>query len=153
MTNFQKHKSFCAGLPALSLVLSCLFLFPLSAYAREGAPRPSPTMEELGSQIHTSLESLKAQSRSLTEELERRSSEVAELKANLSELTTCLDNTNALLADYETKLIRYEQKLKGWRKFATVVALLALLFLATRAVTLILRAKGIKLPELVNILL
>jgi hypothetical protein len=43
--------------------------------------------------------------------------------------------------------------LKFWKKFAIAVALLALLFIATRAVTLILRAKGIKLPEIVNILL
>ena len=153
MAYFQKHKSFFAGLPALCLALSFFALCPLSAQASADAQQPSPTMEELGSQIHTSLANLKLQSKTLTEELEKRSSEVAELKANLSELTTCLDNTNALLADYETKLIRYETKLKGWRKFATVVAILALLFLATRAVTLVLRAKGIKLPEIVNILL
>lgn len=135
-------------------LLFCFLLSsPLFAQPSADAPQQSPTLEELGSQIHTSLANLKLQSKILTEELERRSSEVAELKANLSELTTCLDNTNALLADYETKLIRYETKLKGWRKFATVVAMLALLFLATRAVTLALRAKGIKLPEIVNILL
>ena len=153
MMNFPKAKRLFAARPALCLLLSFFALSPLSAQGSADAPQPSPTLEELGSQIHTSLESLKLQSKTLTEELERRSSEVAELKANLSELTSCLDNTNALLADYETKLIRYETKLKGWRKFATVVAILALLFLATRAVTLVLRAKGIKLPEIVNILL
>ena len=136
------------------LALSFFALCPLSAYALEDAPQQAEqTLTTLSTQIHESLASLKLQSKTLTEELEKRSNEVAELKANLSELTSCLDNTNALLADYETKLIRYEQKLKGWRKFATVVALLALLFLATRAVTLVLRAKGIKLPEIVNILL
>lgn len=146
-------KSFCKLSLAALLALSPLFLSPLSAFAQEDAPRQNLTLEELGSQIHTSLESLKQQSKDLTRELQERSSEVAELKTNLNELTICLDNTNQLLADYETKLIRYEQKLKGWRKFAMAVALLALLFIATRAVTLILRAKGVKLPELVNILL
>ena len=146
-------KSLCRLSLAALLALSPLFLFPFSAFAQEDAPRQNPTLEELGSQIHTSLESLKQQSKDLTRELQERSSEVAELKTNLNELTICLDNTNQLLADYETKLIRYEQKLKGWRKFATIVAVLALLFLATRAVTLALRAKGIKLPEIVNILL
>ena len=146
-------KSFCKLSLAALLALSPLFLFPLSAFAQEDAPRQNPTLEELGSQIHTSLESLKQQSKDLTRELQERSSEVAELKTNLNELTICLDNTNQLLADYETKLIRYEEKLKFWRKFAMAVALLALLFIATRAVTLILRAKGVKLPELVNILL
>lgn len=138
---------------ALYLLFCFLLSSPLFAQPSADAPQQNPTLEELGSQIHTSLANLKLQSKTLTEELEKRSNEVAELKANLSELTTCLDNTNALLADYETKLIRYEQKLKGWRKFATIVAMLALLFLATRAVTLALRAKGIKLPEIVNILL
>ena len=146
-------KRFCKLSLAALLALSPLFLFPLSAFAQEDAPRQNPTLEELGSQIHTSLESLKQQSKDLTKELQKRSSEVAELKTNLNELTTCLDNTNQLLADYETKLIRYEEKLKFWKKFAMAVALLALLFIATRAVTLILRAKGVKLPELVNILL
>lgn len=146
-------KRFCKLSLAALLALSPLFLFPFSAFAQEGVPQQSPTLEELGSQIHTSLESLKQQSKDLTRELQERSSEVAELKTNLNELTICLDNTNQLLADYETKLIRYEEKLKGWRKFATIVAMLALLFLATRAVTLALRAKGIKLPEIVNILL
>ena len=146
-------KRFCKLSLAALLALSPLFLFPLSAHALEDAPQQNPTLEELGSQIHTSLESLKQQSKDLTKELQKRSSEVAELKMNLNELTTCLDNTNQLLADYETKLIRYEEKLKGWRKFATIVAMLALLFLAIRAVTLVLKAKGIKLPEIVNILL
>ena len=146
-------KRFCKLSLAALLALSPLFLFPLSAFAQEDAPRQNPTLEELGSQIHTSLESLKQQSKDLTKELQKRSSEVAELKTNLNELTICLDNTNQLLADYETKLIRYEEKLKFWKKFAMAVALLALLFIATRAVTLILRAKGVKLPELVNILL
>lgn len=146
-------KSFCRLSLAALLALSPLFLFPFSAFAQEGAPQQNLTLDELGSQIHTSLESLKQQSKDLTKELQKRSSEVAELKTNLNELTICLDNTNQLLADYETKLIRYEEKLKFWKKFATTVALLALLFIATRAVTLILRAKGVKLPELVNILL
>ena len=131
----------------LSFLLCCHFCFLVVAQPQ------SDSLTMLSTQIHGSLENLKLQSKTLTEELEKRSNEVEELKMNLNELTTCLDNTNALLADYETKLIRYEQKLKGWRKFATVVAMMALLFLATRAVTLVLRAKGIKLPEIVNILL
>ena len=153
MTILKRKTSFCGRLLAQLLALSFFALCPLSVYALEDAQQQSPTLETLGSQIHSSLENLKLQSKILTEELQQRSNEVAELKTNLSELTICLDNTNALLADYETKLIRYEQKLIGWKKFATTVALLALLFIATRAVTLILRAKGIKLPEMVNILL
>ena len=154
MMNFPKAKRLFAARPALCLLLLFFALSPLSAQDSADAPQPqSDSLTMLSTQIHGSLENLKLQSKTLTEELEKRSNEVAELKANLSELTTCLDNTNALLADYETKLIRYETKLKGWRKFATVVAILALLFLATRAVTLVLRAKGIKLPEIVNILL
>lgn len=144
---------FCGRLQGLLLLLLCFALCPRSVYALEDVPQPSPTLEELGNQVHSSLANLKAQSKILTEELQERSKEVEALKTNLNDLTICLDNTNKLLSDYETKLIVYEQKLKGWKKFATIVALLALLFIATRVVTLILRVKGIKLPEIVNILL
>lgn len=153
MTILKDKTNTFKALPVALSLLFCCALCPSSAPALEDAPQQSLTLDELGSQIHTSLESLKQQSKDLTRELQERSSEVAELKTNLNELTICLDNTNLLLADYETKLIRYEEKLKFWKKFAMAVALLALLFIATRAVTLILRAKGVKLPELVNILL
>lgn len=128
-------KSFCKLSLAALLALSPLFLSPLSAFAQEDAPRQNPTLEELGSQIHTSLESLKQQSKDLTRELQERSSEVAELKTNLNELTICLDNTNQLLADYETKLIRYEEKLKFWKKVCmTVFGVLMAMLLVTAVV-------------------
>lgn len=120
---------------AALLALSPLFLSPLFAFAQEDAPQQSPTLEELGSQIHTSLESLKQQSKDLTKELQKRSSEVAELKTNLNELTICLDNMNQLLADYETKLIRYEEKLKFWKKVCmTVFGVLMAMLLVTAVV-------------------
>ena len=128
-------KRFCKLSLAALLALSPLFLSPLSAFAQEDAPRQNPTLEELGSQIHTSLESLKQQSKDLTRELQERSSEVAELKTNLNELTICLDNTNQLLADYETKLIRYEEKLKFWKKVCmTVFGVLMAMLLVTAVV-------------------
>ena len=128
-------KSFCKLSLAALLALSPLFLSPLSAFAQEDAPRQNPTLEELGSQIHTSLESLKQQSKDLTRELQKRSSEVAALKTNLNELTICLDNTNQLLADYETKLIRYEEKLKFWKKVCmTVFGVLMAMLLVTAVV-------------------
>ena len=120
---------------AALLVLLGLFLFPFSVFAQEDAPQQSLTLDELGSQIHTSLESLKQQSKDLTRELQERSSEVAELKTNLNELTICLDNTNQLLADYETKLIRYEEKLKFWKKVCmTVFGILMAMLLVTGVV-------------------
>lgn len=121
---------------AALLALSPLFLFPLSAFAQEDAPQQNPTLEELGSQIHTSLESLKQQSKDLTRELQERSSEVVELKTNLNELTICLDNTNQLLADYETKLIRYEEKLKFWKKMCITVFCVLMAMLLVTAVVL-----------------
>lgn len=125
-------KSFCRLSLAALLALSPLFLFPFSAFAQGDAPQQSLTLDELGSQIHTSLESLKQQSKGLTRELQERSSEVAELKTNLNELTICLDNTNRLLADYETKLIRYEEKLKFWKKVClTTFGVLLVLIMAT----------------------
>lgn len=128
-------KRFCKLSLAALFALSPLFLFPLSAFAQEDAPRQNPTLEELGSQIHTSLESLKQQSKDLTKELQERSSEVAELKTNLNELTICLDNTNQLLADYETKLIRYEEKLKFWKKVClTTFSVLLALIMATAVI-------------------
>lgn len=136
---------------AFFLVLS-QFLFPCYS---EDAPRQEsePSLETLGSQIHTSLERLKLRSENLTKELERRELKVKELQTTLSGLSASLSNTNARLYDYETKLIAYEQRLKTQKKLLSIGAALVVLFFAVRTVTLILKAKGINLPEIVNILL
>lgn len=75
-----------------------------------------------------------------------------ELRTTLSDLSTSLTNTNRQLSDYETRLRDYEGKLRWHRKLAATVAALAFLFVAVRVVTLILRLKGIHLPEIINIL-
>lgn len=140
---------------AACFCLSLLLLSPLSVYAQAGAqPQESEqTLETLGSRIHTSLEALKARSQSLTEELQGQKAIAEEYKTKLSALTISLDNTNKRLYDYEKQLIAYEQKLRTQKKLLRIGLFLIILFLAVRAVTLSLRAKGIKLPELVNILL
>lgn len=129
-----------------ALFLAVLFCSPLAA---EASP---DLLETLGVQIHTSLESLRLQSSLLTEELETRSKEVESLRTTLSDLSTSLTNTNRQLSDYETMLRDYEGKLRWHRKRAATVAALAFLFVAVRVVTLILRLKGIHLPEIINIL-
>lgn len=135
------------------LVLSfALFLSSRPACAGAQARESSETLETLGSQIHTSLESLRLQSSLLTEELETRSKEVESLRTTLSDLSTSLTNTNRQLSDYETRLRDYEGKLRWHRKLAATVAALAFLFVAVGVVTLILRLKGIHLPEIINIL-
>lgn len=135
MTILKDKTNTFKALPVALSLLFCCALCPSSAPALEDAPQQSLTLDELGSQIHTSLESLKQQSKDLTRELQERSSEVAELKTNLNELTICLDNTNQLLADYETKLIRYEEKLKFWKKVCmTVFGVLMAMLLVTGVV-------------------
>lgn len=129
-----------------ALFLAVLFCSPLAA---EASP---DLLETLGVQIHTSLEGLRLRSRLLTEELERQSSEAVELRTTLSDLSSSLESTNRQLLDYETRLRDYEGKLRWHRKLAATVAALAFLFVAVRVVTLILRLKGIHLPEIINIL-
>ena len=151
-----KRRLSCRRLPALCLVLSLAFCWSLSAYASEGAPQrqeSEQTLEQLGTAIHTSLAALKARSQSLTEELQGQKLIVEEYKTKLNELSICLTNTNEKLYTYETKLVAYEQKLKQQKKWLRIGMLLVAAFILVRMATLILRAKGIKLPELLNILL
>lgn len=67
-------------------------------------------------------------------------------------MTTSLDNTNALLANYETKLIVYEQKLKTRAKIIWAAAIVILINVLGKIAAIALRFKGIKLPEVFNIL-
>ena len=134
-----------------SLLLCLLLVFP--CYSSDANQQNTQTLEVLGSQVHTSLENLKLQSKILTEMLEERSNEVKALQMKLVGLTTCLENTNEQLYNYEKNLEQQKQSLKRYRTFMIVVIVVALLMIAARVVTIILKVKGIHLPEMVNILL
>lgn len=129
-----------------SFFLCCHFCFLAVAQTQ------SENLMILSTQIHDSLDGLKQQSKILTLELQQRSNEVKNLKTNLSELTTSLDNTNALLANYETKLIVYEQKLKTRAKVIWAAAIVIMINILGKMAAIALRFKGIKLPEVFNIL-
>lgn len=107
----------------------------------QDAPQPASdmTLEELGSLVHTSLGNLTNLSKSLTQDLELKSSEVEQWKAKFNDLVVCSEHTNKQLYDYETKLTASETKVKMLWKI--VIALLAgdVLFL----VYVILEKKGI----------
>ena len=139
---------------ALLFFLSALLLSPRCLYAQAGAPRQEQeeTLETLGSQIHTSLGSLKARCQILTAELEEQSEKAKELQTKLTELSSCLTNTNNTLCAYETKLIGYEQKLKFRAKVIWAAAIIFLINILGKIAAIVLRVKGIKLPEIVNIL-
>lgn len=146
--------------PAFCLFLSLSALSPLSAFAQEAAPQrqeSEQTLEQLGTAIHTSLAALKARSQSLTEELQGQKLIVEEYKTKLNELSICLTNTNEKLYAYETKLIKSEEKnrqlAKTRNRLILILSLMIGLFVAVRAVTIALRKIGVKLPEIVNILL
>lgn len=137
----------------LKSFLLCLLLFALPCYSLDAKQQSTQTLEALGSQVHTSLENLRLQSMLLTEELEERSNEVKVLQTKLTGLTTCLENTNEQLYNYEKTLEKQKQSLKKYRTFMIIVVVAALLMIAARVVTIILKVKGIHLPEMVNILL
>lgn len=136
----------------LKSLLLCL-LFALPCYSLDVKQQNPQTLEILGGQVHTSLENLKVQSQLLTEELKERSNEVKTLQMKLKDLTTCLENTNEQLYNYEMSLEKQKQSLKRYRIFMIVVIVVALLMIAARVVTIILKVKGVHLPEIVNILL
>lgn len=139
---------------ALCLAALLSFWSPLSAYASEDAQpsRQEETLETLGNQMRLSLGSLKARCQTLTAELEEQSEKVKELRTKLGDLSTCLTNTNNTLCDYETKLIVYEQKLKARAKVIWILGILFAINALGKVAVLGLRLKGIKLPELFNIL-
>lgn len=93
----------------LFLLLSCLH----PAQAQESG------IQTLSQEIHVQLDSLKQQSRLLTEqllaaesELEQSSMQVEALKKELDGLNSCLDATNEKLTSYSAQLIVYEERLK-----------------------------------------
>ena len=137
----------------LKSFLLCLLLFALPCYSSDVNQQNTQTLETLGSQVHTSLENLRLQSMLLTEELKERSNEVKALQMKLTGLTTCLENTNEQLYNYEKTLEKQKQSLKRYRTFMVIVIVIALLMIAARVVTIILKVKGVHLPEIVNILL
>lgn len=150
----EKRTALLDFLRAFLLFLLVFFTCPLSFYAQQGAqPQESErTLEQLGTAIHSSLAALKARSQSLTEELNEQHLIVEEYKTKLSALTTSLDNTNKRLYDYETKLIGYEQKLKSRAKIILAAAIIILINILGKIAAIVLRFKGIKLPEVFNIL-
>lgn len=134
-----------------SFLLCLLLVFP--CYSSDANQQNTQTLETLGSQVHSSLENLKVQSQLLTEELEERSNEVKVLQMKLKDLTTSLESTNEQLYNYEKSLEKQKQSLKRYRIFMVIVIVVALLMIAARVVTIVLKVKGVHLPEMVNILL
>lgn len=139
----------------LLLSLVVLLLFPRPAPALE-----SWQMQELSREIHGQLDSLRQQSRHLTEqlliaerELEESSSQAEALRTELQGLSSSLSATNEKLSGYSLRLTQYEEKLRWHRKFVAWATVLIVLFVLARVVTIILRFKGIHLPEMINILL
>lgn len=115
------------------LALCCLLSFALSCQPLQDVPQPASdmTLEELGSLVHTSLGNLKAQSKSLIQGLEEKSSEVEGLKAKLSDLIACSERTNKQLYDYETKLVESETKRKIlWKVVWTLIGVNSALLVA-----------------------
>ena len=82
------RKGFCAVARVFFLLLSFALSSPRLLYAQADAPRPEQeeTLETLGSQIHTSLGSLKARCQTLTEELEEQSEKAPSAISNVPSL-------------------------------------------------------------------
>lgn len=134
---------------AFVLLLSSSF-----AYSEVVQPPESPqTLETLGSQMHISLASLRNLSMSLTEDLEKQQKRAETLQTQLTELTISSNNTNKKLFDSETKSIRLENDCKRKNKIIIIETLIIALHILTIIAILALRAKGIRLPDIVNILL
>lgn len=137
-------------LPYLLLPLACLCA--LSAQPVAQPQSSTETLETLGTQIHTSLGALKARCQTLTTELEEQSERAEQLQMKLTDLSSCLTATNNTLCDYETKLIVYENKLKARTKALWIGAIVVLINILGKIAAIVLRLKGIKLPEVFNIL-
>ena len=140
---------------SLVLCLALLWLWsPLSVYAQAGVqPQESQqTLETLGSQMRISLENLRNLSMSLTEDLEKQQKRAETLQTQLTELTISSNNTNKRLFDSETKSIRLENDCKRKNKIIMMETSVIILHVLGIIITLAIRAKGIKLPEIVNIL-
>lgn len=121
---------------ALSLGSSLCFAQPLS---QDAPPQQELSLEELGSLVHTSLDSLTSHSKSLTEELEAQSSRAEGLQAKLNGLVICLDNTNKQLSDFVMKYERSETKRKAlWKVVWALLGFDVLVF-----IYLLLEKKGV----------
>ena len=136
--------------PFFLLPLACLCA--LSAQPVAQPQSSTETLETLGTQIHTSLGALKARCQTLTTELEEQSERAEQLQMKLTDLSSCLTATNNTLCDYERKLIVYENKLKARTKAIWIVAIVILINILGKIAAIVLRFKGIKLPEVFNIL-
>ena len=88
----------------------------------------------------------------MTTELEEQSERVEQLQTKLTDLSSCLTATNNTLCDYETKLLVYENKLKARTKAIWIGTIIILINILGKTAAIVLRFKGIKLPELLNIL-
>lgn len=134
----------------LLLVLSC----PAWLHAQA-----SQQMQELSREIHGQLDNLRQQSRRLTEqlliaesELEQSSMQAEALKTELTGLRSSLDATNERLSSYSEKLTRYEERLRTQRKWIWRGAALIVLAAIAKLTIVILRFKGIRLADWINIL-
>lgn len=134
------------------LSLPFFYIFLLCSEAVAQPQQSTEMLETLGTQIHTSLGALKARCQTLTTELEEQSERVEQLQTKLTDLSSCLTDTNKTLCDYETKLITYENKLKARAKVIWAAAIVILINILGKVAAIALRFKGIKLPELLNIL-
>lgn len=148
------------ALPIFCFLSLCLSCFP----SRAAEAHASETITELSREIHTQLEGLRRQSRDLTEQLLLAESELREsslqaetLKTELAGLNSCLESTNEKLAGYSAKLTEYEAKLRESRKrvwtLGIILAAGITLFALVRAVTIFLRVRDVRLPEIANIIL
>lgn len=136
---------------ALSLVCLCGFAQPVASQTID------EQMTQLEDEIWHSLANLKQNSTSLIEELEDLRQLQAISQQTLTELQTCLGNTldayNDSAAQLQNTRISLQKKQQQVRKLSIVLAILIISFIGIRVVTIILRAKGLHLPELINILL
>lgn len=156
MREFTKRKGTASRRLWWALCLALLLPFcsqPFIFASEDAQPsRQEETLETLGSQIRTSLGELKARCQILTTELEEQSEKAKELQTKLTDLSSCLTATNNTLCDYETKLIVYEQRLKTRAKIIWILGIIFAINALGKVAAISLRFKGIKLPELFNIL-
>lgn len=130
------------------LALFCFALFSPVA----GAQESQQTLETLGSQMHISLANLRNLSMSLTEDLEKQQKRAETLQTQLTELTISSNNTNKRLFDSETKSMRLENDCKRKNKIIIMLTLAIALHILMIMAMLALKAKGIRLPDIIYIL-
>ena len=138
------------------LLLSlCLPFLSVRLFSQTAQVCDTETLESLSAEIHTQLESLRQQSRSLTEQLliaekesETLSKQAEALRMELTELNSCLENTNRRLQDYKTKLTEYEHRLNARKKALLILCGILLAMAASKIILQLLRFKGIKVPYL-----